>query len=887
MSSFLYRLARSCFRHRKQVVLVWGLILAVLGLGALASPKQFDDGFSIPGAASQVALERLAVTFPDAADSSAQLILTAPDGTRLDDPAVKGQVERYFAQLENAGYVKGVTSPYLEQVSGQISDDGKYALASIRVFGGVSAFSDADRADLVDRAEKISDFLPGATANVGGSVFSIHMPEFTWVESLGLIVAVVVLVLTLGSVFGMTVPLATALTGVGCGFSVVTLDASLMSVSATTLILAVMLGLAVGIDYSLFIVARHRDQLATGLGVEESAARAVGTAGSAVIFAGMTVIIALIGLSIANLPFLTIMGCLSAATVAFMVCLAISLVPALLGFFGERLRPKAARTSRRRGWNPATWWVKAVTRWPLLPCLLVVAGLGALSLPTTHLELALPDSGQSAPGELDRITFDMISEHFGVGYNGPLVVTADIVESTDPMGVADGLKAEIEAMPGVKLVPMATPNANADTVLVQVIPTTAPDDPATTELVHQLAGKAPEWKQRYDVDTAVTGFTAATIDVTNRLRDSMLPFALFVVGLSFLLLMMVFRSVWVPLKAALGYLLSVGGAFGATALVFNDGYFTWLINLVETRPVISFLPIFGMGILFGLAMDYEVFLTSRMREEYVHGNPNYIVDGFTHSAKVVVAAGVIMFAVFVFFVPASGGMVKPIAFCLAVGVALDAFLVRMTLGPAVMKLLGDSAWWLPKWLDRIMPTLDVEGEAVSRQLSVRASFGDDPAPVSARGLTATVGGRTLFAGLDLEVPDGGVLVVEGGADARKALLYGLSGHVPFSGGTACVAGSVLGGESAVIRRRTLLLGPADDLSRALPGTAKVVLVDGADSLDSNSRQALRDAMRESSAVWILAGPSGWASDRVVAGPHGLLRLDEERLGTPAVGGSDE
>jgi RND superfamily putative drug exporter len=481
----------------------------------------------------------------------------------------------------------------------------------------------------------------------------------------------------------------------------------------------------------------------------------------------------------------------------------------------------------------------------------------------------------------------MISEHFGVGYNGPLVVTADIVESSDPVQVADGLKAEIEVMPGVKLVPMSTPNENADTVLVQVIPTTAPDDPATNDLVHLLNSKAPQWKQRYDIDTAVTGFTAASIDVTNRLRDSMLPFALFVVGLSFLLLMMVFRSIWVPLKAALGYLLSVGGAFGATALVFNDGYFAGLINLAETRPVISFLPIFGMGILFGLAMDYEVFLTSRMREEYVHGNPNYIVDGFTHSAKVVVAAGVIMFAVFVFFVPASSGMVKPIAFCLAVGVALDAFLVRMTLGPAVMKLLGDSAWWLPKWLDRILPTLDVEGETVSAQLRVRASFGDDPAPVSARGLTAKLRELTLFAGLDFEVPAGGILVVTGDADARKALLYGVSGHVPLSAGEACVDGCVLGAESAVIRRRTLLLGPKDDLGRALPSAAKVILVDGVDKMDSTSRQLLRDAIRESTASWILAASPDWNADKLIGGEYARLSLPENQLAQAAIGGSDE
>jgi RND superfamily putative drug exporter len=842
------------------VVLVWLVILGVLGMAALLSPRQFDDGFKIPGAASQTALDRLSVTFPQAADAAAQLFLTAPEGVRLDDAATQAQVEEYFAALEKVEYVKGITSPYLEQVSGQISDDGRYALASVRVYGTVSAFTDEQREDLAEQAQRISNFVPGATANIGGNVYSIHMPEVSITEALGLVVAIIVLVLTLGSLLGATIPVATALTGVGLGVSIVTIDATLMSVSATTLILALMLGLAVGIDYSLFIISRHRDQLAAGLEPDESAARAVGTAGSAVVFAGLTVIIALVGLAIANLPFLTIMGVLSAATVAFSVCLAMTLLPALLGFLGGRLRPRAARREKKR--DLGAWWGRVVTRFPIVVCVVIVAGLGGLALPAAHLQLALPNSGQSPPGSLDRTTFDLITEHFGIGYNGPLIVIADIVESDDPMGIIDAMKADILAMPGVDFISMATPNGNADTALLQIIPEGGPDDPRTSALVGLLQDAAPGWKQSLGVDTAVTGYMAMTIDVTNRLRDAMLPFGLFVVGLSFLLLMMVFRSIWVPLKAALGYLLSVGGAFGATALLFNDGWNAWIINLPETGPVISFLPIFGMGILFGLAMDYEVFLTSRMREEFVHGNPEYVVDGFAHSSKVVVAAGVIMLAVFAFFVPAQPGMVKPIAFCLAVGVALDAFLIRMTLGPAVMRLLGDRAWWLPKWLDRLLPTLDVEGESLAGQMRVRDLFGAAPAPVVTRGLRAEIGGETLFDGLDLEVPAGRALVVTGEPAFRKALFYGLSGRVALQG-DACVAGYVLGPQSPQVRTHTLL---NPDTARPLETSAKVVLIDGADTLNSDQRQVVRDAMRDSRAAWILGGEPGWDASGLVKDP---------------------
>jgi RND superfamily putative drug exporter len=861
VSAFLYRLAKACFRHRWRVLLIWLVVLAALGTGALASPKQFDDNFQIPGAESMVALAKLKVTFPQAADASSTVLLNAPEGTNFNDETTKEEVEKFIKMLEQVSYVKGVNSPYLEQLSGQISEDGRSAILTVRVKQTISEFPDSDREDLVNQVNKISQYVPGATANAGGDIFAIQMPTIGVTELLGLIVAIFVLIATLGSVFGMIVPVVTALTGVGIGVSIVVLDATLTSVSATTMLLAVMIGLAVGLDYALFIISRHRDQLATGMDVEESAARAVGTAGSAVVFAGGTVIIALCGLAIAGLPFLTIMGLLSAATVATQVVLALTALPAMLAVFGEKLRPSEkhiARASKQR-WRPATAWAKLVTKVPIVFVVILVAGMGALAIPASHIQLALPNSGHSTPGSPDRVAYDLISEKFGPGYNAPLIVTGSIVESSDPMKIVDGIKADVENMQGVQKVVMATPNGNADTMLIQLMPTTGPDDQATYDLVSRLRAMEPEWKSRYGIDVAVTGVNAAYIDVTNRLSESMLPFGAFVVGLSFVLLMCVFRSLWVPLKAALGYLLSVGGAFGATTLVFNDGIGKQLINLPETAPVISFLPIFGMGILFGLAMDYEVFLTSRMREEWVHGNrENYIVDGFSHSAKVVAAAGIIMFSVFVFFVPATTGMVKPIAFCLAVGVALDAFLVRMTFGPAVMKLLGKHAWWLPKWLDKILPTLDIEGEALTAEMKVWDKYKGTKSVVELKGLEAEVDGQLLFGPLDITIDPGGVLVVAGPPASTRALVYAMAGRTRLSEGEGLVAGHVLGSESDRIRRDAALLIPGPGFDEALKAANQpLVLIDQAYLLTENEVQLLHakfesGGKRKQPQSWVLA-----------------------------------
>jgi len=891
MSSWLYEVGRWCFGHRGRVVIAWLVLLALVGGGAALVMRPMDDSFRIPGASSQAAYDQLRMTFPEAADAGATMIVTLPAGRDVADADVRKAIEGGIAEFEREPFVVGSISPYSEYLKGRISADGRSALVGLRLSGSVSTITDGQRETLQLDASRLKGALPpGTTVLMGGDVFATSMPHLSAIEAVGVAVALVVLVAVLGSLLAGLVPLATALLGVGLGMAVVFGATGFAEISSTTPMLALMLGLAVGIDYALFILSRHRDQLAHGLEVAESGARAVATAGSAVVFAGLTVIIALIGLSVANIPFLTVMGAYAAVSVGIGVVVALTLLPAVMGFLGERMRPRGPAAEpphgERRGGGVWGWWVRMVTRVPLLTVAVVIIGLGAVAYPAKDLWLSLPNAGQLPASEPARQTYDAITREFGPGFNGPLVVTMQLVESTDPLGVVAGMKADIETIPGVELVAVATPNQNADTGMIHVIPTTGPDDPRTETVVDAIRAKVPEWQDRYHTTAAVTGMTAVGLDITQRLTGALLPFGIFVVGLSLVLLTMVFRSIAVPIKAAFGYLLSIGAAFGATTLVFNKGWFKEVVNLHETTAVISFFPIITMGILFGLAMDYEVFLVSRMREEHVHGDDarQAVHDGFVHSAKVVAAAAVIMFAVFAFFVPNGEGAIKPIAFGLAIGVAIDAFVVRMTLVPAVMHLLGEKAWWLPGWLDRLLPSLDVEGESLARQFALA----DWPAPgdphlVYGEGVgigdaprAGDDAGFDLLAGLDLAVLPGRVLVVSGPADRRASVLLTLSGRMAPSAGRLKVLGHVLPDAGAKVRTASVVVDPHSRQLAAILDrtTARLVLVDDADHLHGPEREALAGLLqRRDGRVIVLSCARADSVRDLISQDDLVLRLD--------------
>lgn len=832
MSAQLYALGRWCFQHAKLVLAAWLLVILAMGGAALAFRGSFADVFKIPGSSSQVALDKLRMTFPQGAMTQAAAIFVAPEGGRVDD--FRDVIEDTVTELESIDFVNSAASPWNERITGMVSDDGRAAIVAILI-DTKGAPTTEQLATLTTVAERMSQRLPqGATLDMGGQAFNIELPSLSVTEAAGLGVALVVLTLVLGSLVAAGLPLLTAVTGVGVTMAVMLLLTRLASINSTTPMLAVMLGLAVGIDYALFILSRHRNQLGEGMTAEESTARAVGTAGSAVVFAGLTVFIALLGLGVSGIPFLTVMGAFAALAIVLAVFIALTMLPALMGLLGERLRPRPRRPRRRRRprrGGAFAWWGRVTTGHPVVALLVVVVCLGALTIPGLGLRTALPNSGQHAAGAPDRVTYDLISQHFGVGRNGPLVLTADVISSRDPLKLVADLKEEVEAIDGVAAVPLATPNQNAEVAMLQVVPTTGPDDPATADLVQALRDRHDQWLERYGVETAVTGMTAMQIDVNARLVGALLPFGVLVVGLSLVLLAAVFRSVWVPVKATLGFLLSVGAAFGATTLVFNDGHLKEMVNLERGMPVISFLPILLMGILFGLAMDYEVFLISRVREEYVHGKKpvDAIRDGIVASGPVVVAAAVIMFAVFAFFVPEGISSIKQIAFALAVGVAIDAFCVRMTLVPAVMALLGERAWWLPRWLDKILPTFDVEGEVLTEKLKLAQWPGGDHVLYAEE-----VAVEDLLPPTSLALELGNVIGIAGPVSSRTGLALALSGRLGITSGRARVAGELLPGAAAAVHRRTrytdLAREPeALELLRPVPGS--VVFVDSVESID--------------------------------------------------------
>jgi len=887
VSTLLFSLGRWSYRHPWRVLVSWLLLLGLVGGGALAFMKGTDNTFSIPGTEAQEGIQLLERTFPQASGTSAQIVIVADDGDTVTSEPYAGAIADTVDAFADLDGVLAVTDPFDEMVSGLVSEDEQAAIVRLQFDGQAIDVSEETTQALRDISSDVRAALPdGAQVALGGDLFGTSIPTLSIIEAVGVLIALFVLIVTFRSIAVAWFPLVSALIGVGLAIALIYAATAFTLISSTAPMLAIMLGLAVGIDYALFIVARHQDQVRAGVEPEESAARATGTAGSAVVFAGMTVLIALIGLAFAGIPFLTVMGIAAAAAVAIAVAVAVTLTPALLGFAKGRVagRPRRARRPRRAGRAKegsdaaparagrgfAHRWVTGVTRHPVVTTVAVVVGLGVVAVPAASLTLALPNAGVQPPSSEARQAYDLTAEHFGPGSNGPLIMTGTIVTSTDPLTLMTDIGDEIAEIPGVAEIALATPNETADTGLVQIVPETAPDDPATADLVRELRSQHDRLLDEYGVDLKVTGFTAVGIDISDRLGAALVPFGIFVVGLSLILLTIVFRSIWVPITAAAGYLLSVAASFGVVAAVFEWGWFADLLHVARTGPVISFMPIILMGVLFGLAMDYQVFLVSRMREDYVHTRRDRggradrhtavgaVRSGFTASARVVTAAAVIMFAVFAAFVPEGDSSIKPIALGLAAGIAIDAFLVRMTLVPAVMALLGEKAWWMPRWLERRLPHFDIEGEAVERELAT-AHWPERPAAVAGEGLTLRAdadraGGVTLFDDVSVRLDDGDTLLIDGDRRATRAFALMVAGRVMPDDGLLRVAGHLLPGRAAWVRAHVgvALLDGTDDpiwaLRSALAGSPRLVAIDGLDALPPELVAAAAGALRDAAST---------------------------------------
>ncbi|MFF3374848.1 MMPL family transporter [Streptomyces sp. NPDC002680] len=740
MATFLYRLGRLAFRRRGYVVLAWLAVLTAVGLGALRAPGAADEEFSMPGIESQKAFDLMGERFPGtAADgATARVVFVAPDGQKVTATENREAVEEAVDALGDGTQVAGVADPFASKA---VSKDASTAYATVTYKVKSSEITDASRTAVEKAADQARE--AGLTVEAGGDAMDGGAGPGGVAEIIGIAMAAVVLLITFGSLAAAGLPLLTAVLGVGITMFTITVLADALGLSTNTGTLAMMLGLAVGIDYALFVVSRYREERAKGHTPEEATGLAVGTAGSAVVFAGLTVVIALAGLAVVGIPMLTKMGLAAAGAVVVAVVIALTVVPAVLGFWPRAVLPRAARKRQEKvaatqkgaasrpddESNLGTRWARFVLRRPVPVLILGVLGLGALAIPMTSLQLGMPGDEAKSTSTTERRAYDALADGFGPGFNGPLTIVVDAKGVADPETAVAGIDERIGATKGIVSVTKPRFNEAGDTAVFTATPSTSPTDERTKTLVTTIRDARPATEAAADGATfEVTGTTALNIDISAKVQAALVPYLITVVGLAVVLLLVVFRSLLVPLKAALGFLLSVLAALGAVVVVFQQGHGAGLFGVEQTGPIMSLMPIFLVGIVFGLAMDYEVFLVSRMREAYVHGESaeRAVVSGFRHSARVVVAAALIMIAVFAGFIGEHDSMIKMIGFGLATAVLLDAFVVRMALVPAVLALLGDKAWWLPRRLDRLLPRVDVEGEALTRRPG--ATPVPDPSP---------------------------------------------------------------------------------------------------------------------------------------------------------------
>ncbi|UNX55186.1 MMPL family transporter [Georgenia sp. TF02-10] len=725
-----------------------------------AQAAQLEAGrAAMPPQALAQAEQQLAAGQAQLDAGQAELDANAEDLAAAETELADGQ-----RQLEVGGRLAELTED-----TRFVSEDGTVALAQVRFVGEAVDLDPAVGEEL----QEIGADLPDSGVDVDYSqeivrdISSIIGPG----EVLGLVVAAVVLLVMLGGLLAAGMPMVMALVGVAVGVGGAMALSGTIEMNSTTPALALMLGLAVGIDYSLFLINRHRTQLRGGMATTDSIALATGTSGNAVTFAGLTVIIALAALVVTGIPFLAVMGLAAAATVLIAVLVALTLTPAVLSLLGERVlgrrgrravRDRAnategaqapaehapdgahahdgahaadgARVARRGG------WAGLAQRHPVLSILGVVAVGAVMAYPATDLRLGLPDGSSEPAGSTAYRTYDLTREHFGAGMNGPLIAVATLDEpiaegETDQLAAQADLAEALAEVPGALTVVPAGVSEDRSTLAFQIVPEDGPAEESTVDLVHALDEAAPQIGAEHDAELGFTGQTVANIDISERLGDALPVYLLVVVGLSLVLLLLVFRSLLVPLLATAGFLLSVAAAFGAVVAVYQWGELGWLFSVHEPGPVLSFLPILLIGVLFGLAMDYQVFLVSAVREAHVHGSPARaaVLEGFNLNARVVTAAAIIMVSVFGGFVFAELTMIRPIGFGLAIGVLIDAFLVRMTLTPAVLSLLGERAWYLPRWLDRVLPAVDVEGSRLGRDGAAGGPLGAGNEPARASG----------------------------------------------------------------------------------------------------------------------------------------------------------
>ena len=709
MSNVLYRIGHFAGRHPWRVIGAWVVVAVSIVMLNSAGGGAYDEKFTLPGSESQAAADAIQERFPQETLYASNIIFHSEDGLTGRDQ--KAAIEQAVEQLGAGPHVIAVSSPY-DPRGPTLSEDGQTAFATVgfdldKI--GSAEFDAAEKALQVVRDAGIQVEYDGglgyANDSAGGNS-----------EMIGILFAIVILAIAFGSLVAMSLPIATALGAIVVGSSTIGIMAGLVSVPQITGVVGMMLGLGVGIDYALFILSRHRQNLAAGQSVPVAIGRANATAGLSVLFAGVTVIVAILGLKVSGVPMMEMMGYGSAIMVAVVMVASITLLPAMLGVVKHRVNSaRVPFVKQKPAYDPnaasARWAARVVAK-PVRYGVAAAVVLGVLAVPVFSMHLGFADAGNDAPSSTTRKAYDLMADGYGPGTNGPLQVVVDNGGETIPEATLDRVAQGLAAQSGVASVDTPVTNEEGDLAIIGVTPTTAPQDARTDELlVHLREDTIPAAVDGTDVEVSITGATALTSDVSSRLQQRMPWFLGAVIGLSFLVLMLVFRSVLVPLKAAVLNVLGVGAAYGVIVAVFQWGWGASLIGVHENVPIMPLAPMLMFAILFGLSMDYEVFLMSRVREQYLkHFDPRRaVVEGVGSTARVITSAALIMISVFASFILDLEVTTKMFGIGLSVAVFLDVTLVRMILVPAAMSLLGHWAWWLPAWLERRLPTIDIEG----------------------------------------------------------------------------------------------------------------------------------------------------------------------------------
>jgi RND superfamily putative drug exporter len=727
MSTYLYRLARLAFRRRRLVLVLW-LAAAVAAIAiAQASGGKTNDNFTIPGTEAQNASDVLSAELPAFSGGQSTIVFALTKGaangsTQVTAPANKAAIESAMTKLKSIPQVSNVVDPFQGKL---IAKDGRIALGQVQWSAAATDVKDAHLDALDDAMKPVR--ADGIQVEYNGSVYPGWRQVISEVpELIGLVVAFIILMITFGAFAAAGMPIIGAVIGVITTLMGVTAVASVVTIASASTTVALMLGLSCGIDYGLFILSRHRTNLLNGMTPEESVPLAMGTAGSSVVFAALTVIIALCGLTVVGIPFLTVMGLSAAASVAVALLIALTLLPAMLGFAGDKvakftrlpvLGARAERVARRSAADPQSpagaRWARFVVRHRILVLIAGVVLLGALAIPALDIQVGLPSAASQAKSTTQRKAYDLTTEGFGAGFNGALLIVAQNVDSTaDTQQLVGALTKE----PNVaQVTPLAAKNGVS---LIRLIPESGPNDSATADLVHTLRDDRERIEGGTGTDILIGGTTASNIDVSSKLSGALPVFLIVVVGLAFILLTFAFRTILVPIKSILGFLLSMAAALGAQVAIFQWGWGEHIFGITPTETI-SFLPIIMLAIIFGLSSDYEVFVVSRIKEDFTkNGDARRAVQrGTGVSARVVTAAALIMFFIFVAFMFTDDPTIKAIGFSFAVGVFLDAFVVRLTLVPAVMAIVRSKLWYHPQWFAKYIPDPDIEGERLEHDLA--------------------------------------------------------------------------------------------------------------------------------------------------------------------------